>query len=152
MNARHSFTRLLAVSFAFISVTASDFAAAAAGRVTWKLDDTAHLKLEQHIPRTWGVYRADKRKNLVLVLLGHRYLALDLKSRLVYEIDPKSLASHGEDLESDEPDAIGRLIPTTEWTDRDVGPAERVLVTLADYGKTMEVELPHPIDLRRGIY
>ena len=124
----------------------------APGRVVWKLDDTAHLKIEEHIPIAWNVYRAEKRKNLVLVLLGHRYLALDLKSQLVYEIDPKSLTPHGSDFESDEPDSIGRLIPTLEWSDRDVGPAERVQVTLGDYGKTMAVELPHPIDLRRGIY
>jgi len=124
----------------------------AAGRVYWRLDDTAHLKIEDHIPRTWAVYRADKRKNLVLVLLVHRYLAIDMKARIVYEIDPKSLTARGDDFESDEPDGIGRTIPTLEWTDRDVGPAERIQITLGDYGKMIEVELPHPIDLRRGIY
>jgi len=149
MNPRRSLAWFLTLSIAVLTATVSLFAA---GRVTWKLDDTAHLKLEEHIPRTWGVYRADKRKNLVLVLLWRRYLALDLKSHLVFEIDPKSLTSHGTDLESDEPDTIGRQIPTLEWTDRDVGPAERILVTLGDYGKTLEVELPHPIDLRRGVY
>lgn len=149
MNARRSLEWLLALWVAVLAAAPSVFAA---GRVTWKLDDTAHLKLEDHIPRTWGVYRADKPKNLVLVLLGRRYLALDLKAHLVFEIDPKSLTSHGTDLESDEPDAIGRQIPTLEWTDRDVGPAERIMITLGDYGKTLEVELPHPIDLRRGVY
>jgi len=118
----------------------------------WKLDDEAHLKIEEHIPIAWNVYRAEKKKNLVLVLLGHRYLALDLKAQKIYEIDPKSLTAHGSDFESDEPDTIGREIPTLEWSDRDVGPAERVQVTLGDYGKTIAVELPHPIDLRRGIY
>ena len=87
-----------------------------------------------------------------LLYTSHRYLALDLKSRLVYEIDPKLLTPHGADFESDEPEAIGRLIPTLEWNDRDVGPAERIQIRLGDYGKMLEVELPHPIDLRRGIY
>ncbi|MFZ0967446.1 MAG: hypothetical protein WAN13_04160 [Candidatus Acidiferrales bacterium] len=149
MNARRFAICFLSFSLAAASFTGSTVAA---GRVTWKLDDTAHLKLEDHIPRTWAVYRADKKKNLVLVLLVHRYLALDLKSRLIYEIDPKSLTPHGTDFESDEPDAIGHSIPTLEWNDRDVGPAERVQVRLGDYGKMLEIELPHPIDLRRGIY
>ncbi|HEY4742097.1 MAG: hypothetical protein WA734_14440 [Candidatus Acidiferrales bacterium] len=146
--------RRFAILFLCLSFTAIFFAGSifAAGRVSWKYDETAHLKLEDHIPRTWGVYRADKRKNLVLVLLVHRYLAIDLKSRLVYEIDPKSLMAHGPDFESDEPEAIGHPIPTLEWNDRDVGPAERIQIRLGDYGKMLEVELPHPIDLRRGIY
>lgn len=149
MTARHFAVLFLCFLFAATCVAGPLFAA---GRVAWKYDETAHLKLEDHIPRTWGVYRADKKKNLVLVLLVHRYLALDLKSRVVYEIDPKLLTPHGTDFESDEPDAIGHLIPTLEWNDRDVGPAERVQVRLGDYGKMLEVELPHPIDLRRGIY
>jgi hypothetical protein len=149
MYARRSAILLLTLSLTAAPLTNSLLAA---GRVYWRLDETAHLKLEDHIPRTWAVYRADKRKNLVLVLLVHRYLALDLKTRIVYEIDPKSLTAHGEDFESDEPDGIGRTIPTLEWTDRDVGPAERIQVTLGDYGKMLEVELPHPIDLRRGVY
>ena len=149
MNVRRFAILFTCFFFAAISIAGSLFAA---GRVSWKYDETAHLKLEDHIPRTWGVYRADKKKNLVLVLLMHRYLALDLKSRLVYEIDPKLLTPHGADFESDEPDAVGRLIPTLEWNDRDVGPAERIQIRLGDYGKMLEVELPHPIDLRRGIY
>ena len=82
MNARR-FAILFLCLIVAICIAGSLFAA---GRVSWKYDETAHLKLEDHIPRTWGVYRADKKKNLVLVLLMHRYLALDLKSRLAYEI------------------------------------------------------------------
>jgi hypothetical protein len=38
------------------------------------------------------------------------------------------------------------------WSDRDVGPAERIVITLGDYGAKIQLELPHMIDLRRGIY
>ncbi len=124
----------------------------AAGGVVWKSSDTAQLKLEGRVPKTWAIYTVEKKKNLVLVLIGHRYLALDVKAHTVYEIDPKTLTPRGEDFESDEPDAIGRLIPTSAWSDRDVGPAERYLITLGDYGRTLELVLPHPIDFRRGIY
>jgi len=126
--------------------------ALAAGRVIWKSETMAQLKLQGRVPKTWNVYTGDKKKNLVLTLVGRRYLALDLKAHTVYELDPKSITPHGDDLESDDPAAIGRLIPSSEWTERDVGPAERVLVTLGDYGKVLELELPHVMDLRRGVY
>ena len=126
--------------------------AVAADKIVWKVNDTAQIKLEDRVPKTWGIWTIEKRKNLVLILLGHRYLILDLKTHTVYEIQPDSVTKHGDDLETDEPSAIGREIPSSDWIERDVGPAERVLVKLGDYGRTLELVLPHPIDLRRGIY
>ena len=126
--------------------------AAAADKVIWKINDTAQIKLEVRVPKTWGIYTIEKRKNLVLMLLGHRYIILDLKSHTVYEIQLDSITKHGDEIETDEPSAIGREIPSSDWVERDVGPAERVLVKLGDYGRTLELVLPHPIDLRRGIY
>jgi hypothetical protein len=124
----------------------------AAGRITWKIEDRGQLKIEGHVPIAWNVYTVEKRKNLALILLGRRYLALDTKTRAVWEIDPKDLTAHGKDFESDEPETIGRRIPVDDWSERDVGPAERIIIKLGDYGATIEVELPHLIDLRRGIY
>jgi hypothetical protein len=126
--------------------------AVAADKLIWKVSDTAQIKLEDRVPKTWGIWTIEKRKNLVLILLGHRYLILDLKTHTVYEIQPNALTKHGDDVETDEPAAIGREIPSSDWVERDVGPAERVLIKLGDYGRTLELVLPHPIDLRRGIY
>jgi len=42
----------------------------------------------------------------------------------------------------------GRLLATSDWSVRDVGPAELIKLTLGDYGRLLEVELPHPPDLR----
>ena len=44
------------------------------------------------------------------------------------------------------------IVPSSDWSDKDVGPAEDIHVTLGDYGRTLEIELPHLMDLRRGIY
>ena len=44
------------------------------------------------------------------------------------------------------------LVPSTDWSAKDVGPVEDIHVTLGDYGRTLELELPHLMDLRRGIY
>jgi hypothetical protein len=124
----------------------------AAGRVTWKIEERAQLQIGGHVPISWNVYAPEKRKNLVLILLGKRYLALDTKTKSVWQIELKDLTPKGQDFESDEPAEIGTPIPVSSWSDRDVGPAERIIITLGDYGAKIQLELPHMLDLRRGIY
>ena len=108
------------------------------------------MKLDDKPPLTWNVYQPDKKKdaNLVLVLLGRRYLMLDTKAKLVYEVSPAQLQAQGKDLESDNLALPARLIPSTDWTLRDVGPAESIRLTLGDYGRVLDVQLPHLPDMR----
>lgn len=123
------------------------------GRIHWKQVPAAQLKLDGKAPLTWNVYQPDKKKqsNLVLVLLGHRYLALDTKAKLVYAVFPDDLHAVGKDFETDDLLQASRTIPSTEWIVRDVGPAESIKLTLGDYGRVLEVQLPHMPDLR-GLY
>jgi hypothetical protein len=122
-------------------------------RIHWKPLPNAQLKLDGKPPLTWNVYQPDKKKesNLVLVLLGHRYLALDTKARLVYAVFPADLQAIGKDFETDNLMQASRTIPSAEWIVRDVGPAESIKLTLGDYGRVLEVDLPHMPDLR-GLY
>ncbi len=110
------------------------------------------MQIGGHVPISWNVYASEKKKNLVLILLGKRYLALDTKTKSVWQIETKDLTAKGKDFESDEPAEIGTPIPVASWSERDVGPAERIVITLGDYGAKIQLELPHLIDLRRGIY
>jgi hypothetical protein len=112
------------------------------------------VKIDDKIPLTWNIYQPDKKKdaNLVLVLLGHRWLMLDIKARLVYQVIPGDLQKQGDDYETGDLAQQERLIPSSDWTDRDVGPAEDIHITLGDYGRILEVELPHLMDLRRGLH
>jgi len=128
--------------------------AGAADKYRWKAVTEAQVKIDDKIPLTWGVYQPDKKKdaNLVLVLLGHRWLMLDTKSKLVYQIPLPALKAEGQDYETEDLAQQENIVPSHDWTDRDVGPAEDIHVTLGDYGRTLEVELPHLMDLRRGIY
>src|ERR1700751_3182815 len=50
-------------------------------RYLWKSVPRAQCKVDDKTPLTWNVYQTDKKKeaNLVLVLIGRRYIALDLK-------------------------------------------------------------------------
>jgi hypothetical protein len=120
------------------------------GRIRWKLLDMAQLKLDGKPPLKWSVYQPDKKKqsNLVLVLLGRRYLALDTKAKTVYAVIPGDLHADGKNVETDDVIQPSRMIPSSEWAMRDVGPAESIKLTLGDYGRVLEVQLPHMPDMR----
>jgi len=122
-------------------------------RIHWKQVPDAQLKLDGKTPLTWNVYQSNKKKesNLVLVLLGHRYLALDTKARLVYSVLPSDLHADGKDFDSENLLQPSRTIPSTEWVEHDIGPAESIKLKLGDYGRVVEVQLPHMPDLR-GLY
>jgi hypothetical protein len=125
-------------------------------RLHWKPVDQAQVKLDDKTPLAWNVYEPDKKEkkspkkasHFVLLLLGHRYLLLDPQARLVYEVPLKSLEARGEDFESEDPPANEQLVPSTGWSLRDVGPAELIRLTLGDYGRALEVSIPHPPDMR----
>lgn len=125
-------------------------------RMHWKAVTEAQVKLDDKTPLGWNVFQPDKKdkksakktSELVLILLGHRYLMLDLRSRLVYEVPLSSLQARGPDFESGDLARQNLLVPSSDWTERDVGPAELIRLTLGDYGRVLEVSLPHPPDMR----
>lgn len=126
-----------------------------AGRIHWKLIEFAQVRLDDKAPLKWNVFqpaknnKKDKKEsNLALVLVGHRYLLLDTQARLVYLVPVSELRAQGTDFESGDLVQESRIIPTTDWTARDVGPAELYRFTLGDYGRVLEVSLPHMPDLR----
>jgi hypothetical protein len=124
--------------------------------VHWKLVPEAQVKLDDKTPLTWNVFQPDKKDkkdkkrtfDLILVLLGHRYLMLDTKSRTVYSVPLAEIHAQGTDFDSEDLAQESHLLPSTDWSVRDVGPAEWVQMTLGDYGRTLIVILPHPPDLR----
>lgn len=137
----------------FPSVSKELAAGGDAGRVRWTQVSGALVKLDGKTPLNWNVYQAfdkgkKKQSNLVLVLLGRRYLLLDLKSTRVYAVLPSDLQAQGQDFETGDLMRESRVIPSSEWSSRDVGPAELVQLTLGDYGRVLTVQLPHPPDLR----
>jgi hypothetical protein len=142
-----------------VCLTANLFSAALAGaaadsdRIRWKQLDESEVKLDGKPPIGSNVYLPDKKSRKkdtypVLVLLGRRYLMLDIKSRLVYAVFPSDLDKQGDEIESGDLAQPSRVIRSTDWTSRDVGPAQLIKLTLGDYNRVLEVELPHPVDLR----
>jgi hypothetical protein len=117
-------------------------------KIVWREVEAAQLKLDGAGVNKWKLYVGEKKKNLFVIQLGRRMLALDKKAREVYELPPNVLQAHGKAYESGNPASIGRRIPTSEWEDRDIGPAELLRVKLGDYGSKLELQIPHMIDLR----
>jgi hypothetical protein len=143
-----------------VCLAASLFAALVAGaagdsdRIHWKQVDESEVKLDDKPPIGANVYLPDKKskkKDIVLILLGHRYLMLDTKSHLVYVVFLNDIQKQGDDVETADLADPSRVLTSTDWTSRDVGPAELIKLTLGDYNRVLEVELPHPVDLR-GLY
>ncbi len=136
-----------------LTILAIAVAARASGdaeRMRWKPVAIAQVKLDDKTPLAFNVYQPEKKKDLhfVLVLLGRRYIELDIKAKLAYSVPFADVHKNGNGLESDNFAVPGRLLPTSDWTVRDVGPSEQIKLTLGDYGRLLQVDLPHPPDMR----
>jgi hypothetical protein len=122
-------------------------------RILWKQVSQAQVKLDDKTPLTWNIYQPVKDKsgkkkdpNLVLILLGHRYLFLNLKAKRVYEVELSDLQKTGQDVESGDLAVESRLIPTSSWASRNAGPVELYQVKLGDYDRVLQLSLPHPFN------
>ena len=137
----------------FLATSASTRAQSASGpRVHWTQLTDSQLKLDSKPPITWAVFQPDKKSkkkgsDQILVLVGHRYMMLDLNAKLAYVVFPENIQAQGKDFESGDLANASNLIPSSDWTVRDVGPAELVRLTLGDYGRVLDVSLSHPPDL-----
>jgi hypothetical protein len=122
-------------------------------RFLWKSVPRAQCKLNDKTPLAWNVFQTDKKKeaNLVLILLGRRYIAFDIKARIAYAVPPSDVQPRGADLESGNLFLQSKVLPTSDWSLRDVGPFELIKLKLGDYGTSLQIELSHPPDLR-GLY
>jgi len=145
------------VALAFSWLTAAHAAAQdSSSQIRWKVNEMAQVRLDGKAPLKWNLYQPDRKdkkdkkrdSDRVLILLGHRYLMLDTKARLVYLVTLDQLQIQGGDLSTGDLARPDRIIPTFDWTDRDVGPAELYRFTLGDYNRVLEVSLPHMPDLR----
>jgi hypothetical protein len=133
-----------------LQIAAASNANAQGERVHWKSVNLAQIKLDEKTPLAFNVYRPEKKKDshFVLILLGRRYIELDIKAKIAYSVPFADVHKTGSDLESDNFAVSSRVLATSDWSVRDVGPAELIKLTLGDYGRNLAVELPHPPDLR----
>ncbi|HXO04910.1 MAG TPA: hypothetical protein VN884_04680 [Candidatus Sulfotelmatobacter sp.] len=138
------------ITLVICAISGAERASGDTERIRWKTVAVAQVKLDDKTPLVFNVYQPEKKKDshYVLVLLGRRYIELDIKAKLAYYVLLTDLQKNGNDLESDNFAVPTRLVSTSDWTVRDVGPAEQIKLTLGDYGRLLQVDLPHPPDMR----
>jgi hypothetical protein len=120
----------------------------ASDKLVWTPVEGSSMHLNEHAPRQWRIYQAEKKQNLILVQLGHRYLIVDTKAHAVYDIPPKQVQLEKDNAIAAEPDKETRQIPVMHWEDRDIGPAQQIQIRLGDYGQMLELQVRHMPDLR----
>lgn len=122
-------------------------------KINWRPIGDAILKITgRKPPKVWNVYQDEKKKERVLVEMDNRYLILDAKTKQVYEITAADFQLHGKIYQSTKPTSSENAVPSTGWDRRDIGPAERIQVELTKENIFLDVELPHPLDLRTPVH
>ncbi len=140
---------MASVIFVLASLSMGLSVRAASKDIIWKPIERAILQVTgRKPPKTWSVLQDEKKKARVLVQLDDRYLVLDAKTKQVFEISASQLQSHGKDFQSADPSTSERALPSADWDMRDLGPAERIEVRLLTDNVMLDVQLPHPLDLR----
>jgi hypothetical protein len=119
--------------------------------VTWKPVVNCVLRVDERPAKLWEVYVVPKKKDLVLIQLGTRFLQLDTGAKTIHEVAPEALERKGPDLiqKSDGGRLNRQLLPSAEWTERDAGRARIIRLRLTAEGRRLEVQLPIDPDLRK---
>jgi hypothetical protein len=131
----------------FLQVQGAAFAGDKA--VAWKPADSPMLRLDDRPVADWNVFVEGKKNNLLLVEMGKRYLLVDQEKRQVFELDPTKIEHKGTELYWDPADRPDKPLETTMWIVKDVGLAYRVNVKLVAENHVIDVQIPHPLDLKK---
>lgn len=143
----------VSAAFVFVCLFAASTTHATNKDIIWKPIERAILEVTgRKPPKTWSVLQDQKKKARVLVQLDNHYLVLDAKTKQVFEISPSQVQPHGKNFQSVDPSTSERAVPSTDWDMRDLGPAERIEVRLLTDNTMLDVQLPHPLDLRTPLH
>jgi len=120
----------------------------ASSRVEWKSYDQAIVRVDDHPPADWNLYHIGKKDDRMLLQLGGRFLLILVNRHEVYELDPKKLEQKGDSYFWHEDDHPDKPLATSLWVYRDIGLAWRIEFHLDAEGRSLSIELPHPVDVR----
>jgi hypothetical protein len=117
--------------------------------VAWKPADYPMLRLDDRPVADWNVFVEGKKNNPLLIEMGKRYLLIDQVKRQVFELDPMKIEHRGTELYWDPADRPEKPLETAMWIVKDVGLAYRVNVKLVAENHVIDVQIPHPLDLKK---
>ncbi|HWQ02886.1 MAG TPA: hypothetical protein VNL38_00255 [Candidatus Nitrosotenuis sp.] len=127
--------------------------------VTFQRETRALFKIDERPVKLWEIFLSEKKKNLILMQLGRRFLLLDTQERVVFELAPETVEIKSNKATWRAPhelphepaasadvktlsDAKILMLPSENWQQRDVGTMRRFQVKLSAEGRTLELQLP----------
>ena len=135
------------ITGALLSV-APAFAADKDKPVTWKPITQALLRVNDQPVKNWNVYEQNKKGDPLLLAMGDRYLLIQVHERKIFELPSARIEHKGAELLWDPATLPAEPLATTEWLIKDVGFAYRLGVRLVAENRLVDLQLPHPMDLR----
>lgn len=114
----------------------------------WKQADAALLRIDDHPAADWNLYEVNKKNELLLLKINARFLLVDVPSHQIFEVDPAKIEHKGSDLLWDPANRPQKPLETSDWLIRDVGDAYRFRARLVAENHLLDVQIPHPLDLR----
>jgi hypothetical protein len=129
--------------FLLLAAGTNALALGAGEKVVWKPVQFAIVRYNDDAPASWNMYHGEKEKKGVLLLrLWRRYLLINVQQQEVYEVDPGTVKTQGENIEWSPSDVPADPIETSEWKVRDIGPMQRVRFRFGTTGNFLDIQLP----------
>lgn len=139
-----TYPRLAALVFALALLpggTATRLKAQQNAAQHWKTLPFAIIRYNDDAPKSWNVYRGD-RKGIYLVRLWKRYLLIDTESQSAFEIDPTKVKVRDDGADLASADIPEEPIETSEWKTRNAGPVLRHKFRFGTTGNFLELQIP----------
>lgn len=115
--------------------------------VSWKSVDEALLRVNDAPPKEWGVYRAGKKNDPLLLQLGNRFLLIESHDQKIFELDPAKLNRKTGEILWVPSDRPAKPLATSDWMVSDMGAAFGIVVKLDAENAALDLQLPHPPDV-----
>jgi len=110
-------------------------------KLIWKSVSFAIVRFDDEAPQSWNIYHSDKR-GVLLVRIWKRYLLVKMPEQEVFDVDPQTVKSHGDNVEWFLSDTSLQPVEISEWKERNVGPVHRVRFRFGKQGHILELQLP----------
>jgi hypothetical protein len=116
--------------------------------ITWKPITQALLRVDDQAVKDWNVYQENKKGDPLLLQMGNRYLLIQVHERKVFDLAPAKIDRKGAELLWDAANLPSEPLASTDWLIKDVGFAYRIGMRLVAENRVLDLQLPHPMDLR----
>jgi hypothetical protein len=140
------FSTTLVVLFSGFLFAAPAFAAEKP--ITWKPMKEALLRVDDQPVKNWNVYQENKKGDPLLLEMNNRFLLIQVHERKMFELSPAKIEHKGNELLWDPAGLPAEPLATSDWIIKDVGFAYRVGARLVAEKRVLDLQLPHPMDLR----